>query len=377
MSIFSERQQSVWSKDLPPETAAGYLQDNRKFIAPTHDCLRTILTRALPHQLVWLKHWMKCGGLLDNLWISPTSTATNIHVLSIFEILGELSLTDDTQNFFSNVRSVFECLWLRHSKEIAKNILSTMDPKLREALLLANFEGPTGESSPLVQHAIECNRTQLAQLFLLTDHGSNDTLFKLVLQKNKKHWIAWFLRNELSNKALAVDYLVAINGITELRKMPKRTGKAWLEQLHASIPTAVDKENSECLEWLLDNGADPNCESMTRCSTEMLTIFLRFGADPNMFPLDCFEKESWEILLQHGARAMLKEHIIADWVITINNVYDKVPFNMTDKNKKILSSLFTKLSNVLGPCQTTQQLYNNIEAIIIPNEKLAEEIRED
>jgi hypothetical protein len=366
MSIFADREDSVWSKNLPPDILQGYLQDNRKYITPTHDCLRTILTKKTPHQMIWLKHWMKCGGVLDQLWISPTSTAANIHVLSILEILRELNLTDDTMNFFANVRAIFECMWLRHSKEIAKNVLSTMDPKLREALLLANFEGPTGKSAPLVMHAIGCDRTHLAQLFLLTNHGNNDDIFKMVLAKNKKHWIAWFLRNELSNKCLAIDYLVKTNNVTELYKLPSRSSKEWLQRLHSAIPLAIANNSTDCLEWLLKNGADPNCEAMTTCTPEILKVFLEYGADPNMYPLDCYEKESWRILLEHGARAVLKQHIIEDWVIMINSVYDKIPFKMDERNKKLLEDLFQKLSNVLGPCATTQQLYTNIENILYP-----------
>lgn len=370
MSIFAEKQESVWSKDLPADILQGYLQDNRKFIVPTHDCLRTILTNKTQHQLTWLKHWMKSGGVLDELWISPTSTSTNIHVLSIMEILGELNMTDDTINFFSCLRTVFECMWLRHSKEIAKNVLSNMNPKLREALLLANFEGPSAQSAPLVYHAIQCDRTQLAQLFLLSDHGCNDKLFKLVLQKNKKHWIAWFLRNELSNKCLAVDYLVKTNNVTELRKLGKKSSKEWMEQLHASIPTAIVNKNTDCLEWLLESGADPNCEPMLTCGPEMLKLFLKYGADPNLYPLDCYERDSWEILLEHGARAVLKEHILEDWVLMINKVYDGVQFALTDSHKDRLNQLFEKLSNVLGPCTTTQTLYNNIEKLLYPEIKV-------
>ena len=373
MSIFAEKQESVWSKDLPPEILQGYLKDNRKFIVPTHDCLRTILTNKAPHQLVWLKHWMKSGGILDELWISPTSTSTNIHVLSIMEILGELNMTDETINFFASVRSIFECMWMRHSKEIAKNVLSNMNPKLREALLLANFEGPSAEAAPMVYHAIQCDRTQLAQLFLLSDHGGNEKLFKLVLKKNKKHWIAWFLRNELSNKCLAVDYLVKTDNVTELRRLGKKSGKAWMEQLHTSISTAIVNDNVDCLEWLLESGADPNCDSMTTCSVDMLKVFLKHGADPNLYPLDCFEKNTWETLLEHGARAVLKEHILEDWVLMINKVYDGVSFNLTDVHKERLIQLFEKLSNVLGPCATTETLYNNIEKLLYPEIKVEEE----
>lgn len=370
MSIFADKGESVWSKDLPPDILQGYLQDNRKFIVPNHDCLRTILTNKAPHQLVWLKHWMKSGGVLDELWISPTSTANSVHVLSILEILGELNMTDDTINFFSCVRTIFECMWLRHSKEIAKNILSNMNPKLREALLMANFEGPAAQKAPLVYHAILCDRTQLAQLFLLSDHGNDDKLFKLVLKKNKKHWIAWFLRNELSNKCLAVDYLVKTNNVTELRKLGQFTSKEWMNQLHASIPTAISNNNAECLEWILESGADPNCQALTTCSSEMLALFLKYGADPNLYPLDCFEKSTWEILLEHGARAVLKEHILEDWVLMINKVYDGIEFKLSEEHKERLTKLFEKLSNVLGPCTTTETLYKNIEKILYPEIKV-------
>lgn len=366
MSIFADKAASVWGNNLPQDVLSGYIQDNRKYVTPTHECLRTILTKNLPHQLVWLKLWMKCGGVLDELWISPTSTSTNIHVLSILEIVHELQLNDSTLEFFSAVRSVFECLWLRHSKEIAKNVLSSMDPKLREAFLLAKFEGPSGEAAPLVYHAIKCNRTQLAQFFLLSNHGNDDKIFNLVISKNKSHWIAWFLRNELSNKSLAVDYLVLKGAIGELRKLGPKSGEAWLKQLHASIKTAVDTDNAECLEWLLENGADPNCDSLVNCSSELLSVFLKYGADPNLFPLDCYDKPSWKILLEHGARAVLKDHFIEDWVIVIDKVYNKEPFKMTPEYKERLEMLFKNLSNVLGMCQTTQTLYNNIENIVFP-----------
>ena len=366
MSIFAEKEESVWRLALPQDIVTGYIQDNRKYITPTHECLRVILTKRLPQQLVWLKHWMKCGGVLDQLWVSPTSSASDIQVLSIMEILSELSLTDETSDFFSRLRCVFECLWMRHSKETAKNVLSTMDPKMREALLLAKFEGPTGDltPAPLVYHAVHYNRTHLAQFLLLSDHGRDDAIFKLVLDKRKKHWIAWFLRNELSTKSIAIDYLVSTDNITELRKITPKTSAAWLQNLHKSISTAVTNDCAETLEWLLESGADPNCESITRCSPELLHVFLKHGADPNLYGLDFFDRACWKLLLMHGARARLTEHIIEPWVIHINKVYDSVPFAMTDEIRERLLDLFSNLSNVLGPCDTTQLLYNNIEKLL-------------
>lgn len=366
MSIFADNADSVWKANLPPDVLNGYIQDNRKYIIPTHECLRVILTKRLPQQMSWLKLWMKCGGVLDTLWISPTSTASDLSVLSVMEILNELSLNDETIDFFSRLRALFECLWLRHSKEIAKNVLTTMHPKTREALLLAKFEGPTGSSTahPLVYHAITCNRTQLAQFLLLSDHGKDDDIFRLVIEKNKTHWIAWFLRNELSNKAVAVDYLVSKNNIGELRKITPTDSERWLKQLHSSIETAVTNSAGDALEWLLENGADPNCVSMTQCSPELLEIFMKYGADPNLYALDFYDKASWKILLEHGAHAVLKDHIIEDWVITINKVYDGVEFEMTEEILKRLTMLFKNLSNVLGPCDTTQTLYNNVNVLL-------------
>ena len=366
MSIFADKGECVWKENLPQDIVNGYVQDNRKYITDSHDCLRVILTRRLPQQMSWLKLWMKCGGVLDTLWISPVSTASNISVLSVMEILNELALNDETLDFLSRLRSLFECLWLRYSKEIAKNVLTTMKPKTREALLMANFEGPSGdaEAHPLVYHAIQLNRTQLAQFLLLSDHGKNDAIFRLVIRKNKSHWIAWYLRNELSNKTIAVDYLVKHNNIGELRKIMPTDSEKWLKQLHSSIETAVVNSAAESLEWLLENGADPNCISMTQCSPELLAMFLKFGADPNLYALDFYDKECWKTLLEHGARAVLSEHIIEEWVIVINKIYDGNKVEVTPEIHKRLTVLFQNLSNVLGPCDTTQKLYNNIEKLL-------------
>merc|ERR1712065_53234 len=81
------------------------------------------------------------------------------------------------------------------------------------------------------------------------------------------------------------------------------------------LSLAVDSETIECVQFLLDNGADPNCKGLGKAcdigSYEIASSFLKAGADPNkthgykVLPL-CAAAQSGNVdlvklLVKHGA----------------------------------------------------------------------------
>ena len=166
MSLFaSSSNDNPWLSGVLSEDIQKYMLNDKTVLKNDNACLRMILTHPAPHQLLWLCQWMKMGGILDELWVMSTQCDGEIEASSLFEIFGDLSLRDETREFLSRVRTIFESLWMRFSKDVAKNALTTMNPKLRQALLMSNIEGPTCSPHTLLFHAMTVNRSELARFF--------------------------------------------------------------------------------------------------------------------------------------------------------------------------------------------------------------------
>lgn len=362
MSLFaSNTPESRWTKGISPEDVQKYQINDKSILKKDNACLRMILTNAAPHQLLWLCQWMKMGGTLDELWIAG-DCAGEVDASSLFEIFHELQLRDETREFLSRVRSIFESLWMRYSKDIARNALTTMNPKLRQALLMSKIEGPTGNARTLLYHALIVGRTELARFFLCSEHSSDKDTFMVVLNRKNHHWIKWFLDNG-ANPTPAVPYAVKRDDVNALKnmKVPKNTEK-WFSVINSSVEAALSHHSYNALHWLFENGADPNTENMIVADNAGLRIMLKAGADPNKFPLDTFERDKWTMLLEHGARPIRSDHFVEPWVIWLKKLHECTRPEQLDL--PWMQKMFQRLSNVLGPNEVTLNLINYMTSIL-------------
>lgn len=372
MSLFASTDStSKWASGISEEDVKKYMINDKTVLKSDNNCLRMILIHAPPHQLLWLCQWLKDGGTIDELWITGTQCDGEVDASSLFEIFHELNLRDETREFLSRVRTIFESLWMRFSKDVARNALTTMNPRLRQALLMAKVDGPSSSPHTLLYHALTVGRTELARYFLCSEHHKDIDTFKVVLEKKNHHWVKWFLDNG-ANPTYAINYAVTRNDVKclESMKMPTNTER-WFETINSAVECALQNNAYNALIWLFDNGADPNTENIVLADSASLNIMLKAGADPNKYPLDTFDKDKWVILLEHGAQPVRSDHFVEPWVIWLKQLHDeKVPEEL---DLPRMQKLFQQLNNVLGPNKTTTSLITFLTTILRKEAQKAEQ----
>ena len=359
MSLFAAEPdvRERWMYDIDAQDVQKYKEDNREVLEPTQKCLRLILTTETPHQMAWMKYWMKHGGVLDELWTNKDG-----QVISIFEVIHELkTLSEEVLDLFERVRVVYNSLWMRMSKKTAESGLTTMQPELRCAFLMSKCAGPFNHVQRLVYHAIATGRTELARFLLLPEHGQDEEMYDLVIRKRSHMWIVWFVENG-AEPAHAIEHFVLKNDIANLMKLIPRDMALWAKKINDAIRVAVIKCKYDALEWLLtDANATVEGVHVLEADALSLKILLDAGLDPNLYDMDKYREEHWPALLSFGVHPTRPAHIVEPWAMWLSAMYDGRDTLDIDMEKVV--EVLENMRKIRNGCEKTKRVLGMMEML--------------
>lgn len=357
MSLFAAEPdvRERWMYDISAEDVEKYKQDNREVLEPTQKCLRLILTTEAPHQMAWMKYWMKHGGVLDELWTNKDG-----QVISIFEVIHELkTLSEDVLDLFERARVVYNSLWMRMSKKTAESGLTTMQPETRCAFLMSKCAGPFNHVQRLVYHAIATGRTELARFLLLPEHGKDEEMYDLVIRKRSHMWIVWFVENG-AEPAMAIEHFVRKNDVANLTKLIPQDMALWAEKINHGVACAIEGNDYDALEWLLkDDSATLSGKHVLSADVISLKILLDAGFDPNEFNMDMFDEEHWPALLSFGAHPTRPAHVVEPWAMWLSAMYDGRSTSNVDMEKA--QEIMMNMRKIKNPSEKSARILGILE----------------
>lgn len=279
---------------------------------------RLILMIDVEHQMEWLEIVLLKGVPIDKPWKILSSG----HQITIFDLIDQVQggIRQETRNIIEKIKCIYQILFLRQDVQPALDILNDLEET--EDWMALNFVlscyiiGPMKEPKPMLHYIVSMERYDLVRgmLHSATElHHKFDsetflpgwinmkdnegrTVLHITAKQQKISWVKWFVSNYANPLIKDVYDKTAFNYAPKLEYLQLFWEKCEDKPTHVLNNLLVQGvKDVETLEWVLQNGANPNTEGAFQTASKYpgyIQKLVEYGGDPTVvYPNNDWDKD--------------------------------------------------------------------------------------
>ena len=375
------------------------------------DWFRLILMTKVDWQLEWLETVVLKGVPIDKAW----KVLETGHHVSIFDLVEKCDggICNDTKALLQRISIIYRIIFLRQDIQPALDILeelAEMKNWISLNIVLSCYVcGPLLTAKPMLHYLVSMERYDMVRAMLSSAtelHNEFDsetflpgwinmkddegrTVLHITAQQKRESWVKWFLDNQADVLIKDVYGKTPFNYITEKKYLELFWNHCEEKPTQILNELLNSVENVEALEWLLENGANPNYDGAFKTAVKnkgFITLLVKYGGDPStVYPTSGWSEDVIvEWLLNGGIGGenyskFVVKYLISDkspeWVCFLIALYNNceeeaalLAGNFNSINKAILEN-FNNIIKSIRPKTSTMrkyhQAYENVKNILI------------
>lgn len=268
---------------------------------------RLLLLVDVKWQLQWLEKTILHGVTIDKQW---TKLDTG-HQVTVFDLVDNVEggIRDETREVIKHLRDIYQILFLRKDVQLALDIINELEEEKQwiqlNMVLSAYVIGPLQTPKPLLHYVVLMERYDLVRGLLsaattLHNEFKSDTFLKgwmnmkddmgrtvlhITAKQNRESWSKWFVSNHANPLERDDNNKTPFHYALKLPYVDIFWGKIEKDEELLNELIQEGCKDSDTLNWLLINGADPNYKKAFYQAynyREHMFILTLHGGDPSI-----------------------------------------------------------------------------------------------